>query len=66
MLPKPKRPEYSTTIPSTGKKIKYMPFSVKEEKVLIIAAESQDPDEITNGITNVLSTCITSPVPFYT
>ena len=64
MLPKPKRPEYSTTIPSTGKKIKYMPFSVKEEKVLIIAAESQDPDEITNGIINVLSTCITSPTDF--
>ena len=63
-LPKPARPEYSTTIPSTGKKIKYQPFSVKEEKVLILAAESGDIDEITNGIVNVLQRCVTSPTDF--
>lgn len=63
-LPKPTRPEYSTTIPSSGKKIKYQPFSVKEEKVLILAAESEDSDEITNAITNVLKSCITSPQDF--
>lgn len=61
-LPKNIRPEYSTTIPSTGKKIKYQPFSVKEEKVLIIAAEGEDPDEIANAVINVLSSCITSDV----
>lgn len=61
MLPKNIRPEYSTTLPSTGKRIKYQPFSVKEEKVLVLAAESNDPDEITNAITNVLERCITSP-----
>jgi len=60
-LPKPVRPEYSTTIPSSGKKIKYQPFTVKQEKVLILAAESQDQDEIVNAIVNVLSSCITSP-----
>ena len=60
-LPKPIRPEYSTTIPSTGKKVKYQPFTVKQEKVLILAAESQDQDEIVNAIVNVLSSCITSP-----
>ena len=60
-LPKNIRPEYSTTIPSTGKRIKYQPFTVKEEKVLVLAAESADPDEVTNAITNVLSSCITSP-----
>ena len=60
-LPKKIRPEYTTSLPSTGKRIKYQPFSVKEEKVLILAAESQDPDEITNGIINVLTNCITSP-----
>ena len=54
MLPRPLRPEYSTSIPSTGKKIKYQPFTVKEEKVLILASESGDQDEITNGIINVL------------
>lgn len=61
MLPKPVRPEYTTTIPSTGKKVKYQPFTVKQEKVLILAAESQDQDEIVNAIVNVLNSCITSP-----
>jgi len=61
MLPKPSKPEYNTTIPSTGKKIKYQPFTVKEEKLLILAAESQDQDEITNAIINVIQNCVTSP-----
>ena len=60
-LPRPPRPEYSTTIPSTGKKVKYNPFSVREEKLLVLAAEGSDPDEITNAIVNVLTSCITSP-----
>lgn len=63
-LPKQIRPEYSTTIPSSGKRIKYQPFSVKEEKVLVLAAESSDPDEITNAITNVLQNCVSSPADF--
>tara|TARA_R110002012_G_scaffold254392_1_gene433444 strand:- start:297 stop:1004 length:708 start_codon:yes stop_codon:yes gene_type:complete len=63
-LPKSIRPEYSTTIPSTGKRIKYQPFSVKEEKILVLAAESSDPDEITNAITNVLQNCVTTPADF--
>ena len=63
-LPKNIRPEYSTTIPSSGKRIKYQPFSVREEKVLILAAESQDKDEITNAISNVLNNCVTQPSDF--
>jgi hypothetical protein len=63
-LPKPIRPEYSTTIPSTGKRIKYQPFTVKEEKILVLAAEGEDSDEITNAITNVLQNCVTSPADF--
>ena len=63
-LPKPVRPEYSTTIPSSGKKIKYQPFSVREEKVLILAAESGEQDESTNAIINTLERCITSPSDF--
>ena len=63
-LPKPSRPEYSTTIPSTGKKIKYQPFTVKEEKVLVLAAESEDLDEISNAIANVLKACVTHPADF--
>lgn len=61
MLPKNIRPEYNTTLPSSGKRIKYQPFSVGEEKILILAAESQDVDEVTNAITNILHKCITSP-----
>ena len=60
-LPKNIRPEYSTKLPSTGQRIKYQPFTVKEEKVLVLAAEGQDADEITNAISNVLSACISSP-----
>lgn len=63
-IPKPARPEYSATIPSTGKRIKYQPFSVKEEKVLILAAESKDLDEVSNAIANVLSSCVTTPADF--
>jgi hypothetical protein len=60
-LPKFVRPEYNLTIPSTGKRIKFQPFSVREEKVLILAAESQEPDEISNAIRNTLERCVTSP-----
>ena len=63
-LPKSIRPEYNTTIPSSGKKIKYQPFTVREEKVLILAAESQEMDEISNAVANVLSSCISSPADF--
>ena len=59
-LAKPIRPEYSATIPSTGKRIKYQPFSVKEEKILILASEANDLDEISNAIANVLNNCITT------
>lgn len=61
MLPRSHRPEYSTTLPSTGKKIKYQPFTVKEEKILIIAAESEEGDEIANAVANVLNNCISYP-----
>jgi len=63
-LPKNIRPEYSTTIPSSGKRIKYQPFSVKEEKILILAAETQDTDEITNAISNIIESCVSSPSDF--
>ena len=63
-LPKPVRPEHSTTVPSTGKKIKYQPFTVKEEKILILAAEGENVDEIGNAIANVLRNCVSSPADF--
>jgi hypothetical protein len=47
-------------LPSTGKTIKYRPFLVKEEKILILALESQSTKEITNAIKQVLKDCILS------
>jgi hypothetical protein len=57
-LPKISTPSYELVIPSTKKKIKFRPFLVKEEKVLIIAMESQDNKQIANAIKDVLSACI--------
>ena len=47
-LPKISTPSYELVIPSTKKKIKFRPFLVKEEKILIIAMESNDAKQIAN------------------
>ena len=57
-LPKIATPTYELELPSTGKLIKYRPFLVKEEKVLILALESQDVKQITLAIKSVLKDCI--------
>ena len=59
-LPKINTPIYELEIPSTGKKIRYRPFLVKEEKVLIIAMESEDPKQIASAVKDVISSCILS------
>ena len=57
-LPKISTPTYELTLPSTGKKIKYRPFLVREEKVLILAMESENTTQITNAVKNTLKDCI--------
>ena len=57
-LPTIETPTYELKLPSNGKKIKYRPFLVKEEKILILALESQSQEEITNSVTDVLKKCI--------
>jgi len=57
-LPKINTPTYELELPSTGKKIKYRPFLVKEEKILIMALESEDMTQITNAIIDILTECI--------
>ena len=57
-LPTIETPIYELKLPSSNKKIKYRPFLVKEEKILILALESKDQDEITNAVTDVLKKCI--------
>jgi len=60
MLPKIATPTYELEIPSLKKKIRYRPFLVKEEKILIIAMESEDNKQIANAVKNVIANCILS------
>ena len=57
-LPKIATPTYELELPSTGDTIKYRPFLVKEEKLLVIALESEDNKQITNAIKAVIKACI--------
>jgi len=57
-LPTVVTPSYSLEIPSLKKEIKYRPFLVKEEKILIIAMESEDSKQIADAVKNVISNCI--------
>ena len=57
-LPKIATPRYELELPSTEETITYRPFLVKEEKVLVIALESEDTKQITNAIKTVIQSCI--------
>ena len=57
-LPKIATPSYELELPSTGKTIQYRPFLVKEEKLLVIALESEDIKQITNAIKAVIRACV--------
>ena len=57
-LPKISTPTYELELPSTGKKIKYRPFLVREEKILILALESEDEKQIANAVKTTLKDCI--------
>tara|TARA_R100001463_G_scaffold90691_1_gene145388 strand:+ start:743 stop:1462 length:720 start_codon:yes stop_codon:yes gene_type:complete len=59
-LPTIATPTYELELPSTGKKVKYRPFLVKEEKLLVLALESEDTKQITTAIRAVLKNCIQS------
>jgi len=57
-LPKIATPTYELELPSTGKTIRYRPFLVKEEKLLVIALESEDNKQITTAVKSVIQNCI--------
>ncbi len=61
-LPTMDFPIYDLEIPSTKKKIKFRPFLVKEEKVLLMALESNDETNIRNAVHDLLKNCITSRI----
>ena len=56
-LPKVSTPTYELTVPSTGEKVSYRPFLVKEEKTLLMAAEDQNISTITKAMRDIISTC---------
>ena len=57
-LPTIETPTYELKLHSSNKKVRYRPFLVKEEKILIIALESKNENEITNAVKDVLKKCI--------
>jgi hypothetical protein len=57
-LPKIDLPIYEIELPSTGKKIKYRPFTVKEEKILLTAQETKEPKQIILSIKQILTNCL--------
>ena len=57
-LPTISTPTYELTLPSSNRKIKYRPFLVKEEKILILAMESQDTKQIARSVKDVIAKCI--------
>ena len=59
-LPKISTPTYELELPSSGKKIKYRPFLVKEEKILILALESENTKQITTSVKSILKECIST------
>ena len=61
-LPQIATPTYELVLPSTGKKIKYRPFLVKEEKILILALESEDQKQITEAVKSTLKSCISTRI----
>jgi len=51
-------PQYTLTIPSTKKEVKYRPFLVKEEKILLLAMESEKPEEIIEATKTIINNCV--------
>ena len=65
-LPKVSTPTYELTVPSTGEKVSYRPFLVKEEKMLLMAAEDQNISTITKAMRDIISTCTEGEVDLKT
>ena len=61
-LPRIATPNYELTIPSSDKVVHYRPFLVKEEKILLLALESEDESQIMNAVTDIINNCVTEDV----
>ena len=62
MLPTIATPKYDMIVPSTGESITYRPYVVKEEKILLIALETQDDIQIEKSVTDIIKACVESPI----
>lgn len=60
-LPKLQHPIYELTLPSTGDRVKFRPFLVREEKILLMAKQSEEPKEIVNAIKQIINNCTIEP-----
>ncbi len=61
-LPQINTPVHELKIPSTGKKVKYRPFVVREEKILLLALESEKQEEVTDAIIQIIGNCIQTKI----
>jgi len=57
-LPKLATPQFALEIPSNGKRVSFRPFVVKEEKALLMAAQSDDPNDMVDAVKSVISSCV--------
>ena len=62
MLPKIVTPKYDMIVPSTGETVTYRPYVVREEKILLIAIESRSEIAVEKAVTDIIKTCIESPI----
>ena len=62
MLPKLVTPKYDMIIPSTGETVTYRPYVVKEEKILLIAMESQNESAIEAAVSDIIKACVDTPI----
>ena len=61
-LPQINTPVHELKIPSTGRKVKYRPFVVQEEKILLLALESENQEEVTDAIIQIIGNCIQTKI----
>lgn len=62
MLPKLNEPVFDIDVPSIGKKVKFRPFKVKEEKILLLAQQDGAPEQMINGVVQIISNCIVDEI----
>ena len=65
-LPKINTTTYELTLPSADVKVKYRPFLVKEQKILILAMENEDQEQILDAITNTIKACLITKIDMTT